>query len=350
QLLVPTAEYRSFEEFAVTEGPGCTEDTSRVLRIGIDICLWIARAQHGVHHASAQAGLNPEMRSIFTRLARLYQAPVTPIFVFDGPDRPPIKRGKRVSTQPNWMNPAVKELLRGFGFRFYEAPGEAEAELAQLNCAGVVDAIITDDADAFVFGAVHVVRKYVVTDRTNDEVSIYSSHAIMSTPSVSLSLGGLLLVALLGGGDYDQVGLAGCGPSTAQRLSQYGLGDSLLAAVTRLPPQQWEGYLVGWRNDLRKYLRSDPCGHLGQRLNTLAASITDTFPDLGVLAAYARPATSWSKGQSGPPAESIQPRHADLSLLVTACQHHFGWGPSDICVKFEKHIARGVLTRALLDV
>jgi hypothetical protein len=38
-----------------------------------------------------------------------------------------------------------------------QAPGEAEAELAQLNKLGIVDAILTDDSDALVFGAKTVI-------------------------------------------------------------------------------------------------------------------------------------------------------------------------------------------------
>ena len=40
-----------------------------------------------------------------------------------------------------------------------QAPGEAEAELAFLNRAGLIDAVISDDVDTFVFGATMVVRK-----------------------------------------------------------------------------------------------------------------------------------------------------------------------------------------------
>jgi Holliday junction resolvase YEN1 len=39
-----------------------------------------------------------------------------------------------------------------------QAPGEAEAELAKLNAAGMIDAVVTDDSDAFLFGATHVIR------------------------------------------------------------------------------------------------------------------------------------------------------------------------------------------------
>lgn len=40
-----------------------------------------------------------------------------------------------------------------------KAPGEAEAELAYLNRIGVIDAVLSDDVDTFLFGAKMVVRK-----------------------------------------------------------------------------------------------------------------------------------------------------------------------------------------------
>ena len=42
-----------------------------------------------------------------------------------------------------------------------QAPGEAEAELASLNRIGVIDAIISDDVDTFLFGATMIIRKCV---------------------------------------------------------------------------------------------------------------------------------------------------------------------------------------------
>jgi len=40
-----------------------------------------------------------------------------------------------------------------------QAPGEAEAELASLNAQGLVNAIMTDDCDAFIFGARTLIKK-----------------------------------------------------------------------------------------------------------------------------------------------------------------------------------------------
>ena len=43
----------------------------------------------------------------------------------------------------------------------YQAPGEAEAELAMLNVAGKISAVITSDSDAIIFGAKYLLRRYV---------------------------------------------------------------------------------------------------------------------------------------------------------------------------------------------
>jgi 5'-3' exonuclease len=42
-----------------------------------------------------------------------------------------------------------------------KAPGEAEAELARLNQAGIIDIVLTDNSDVFLFGATRVMRTYV---------------------------------------------------------------------------------------------------------------------------------------------------------------------------------------------
>jgi 5'-3' exonuclease len=47
-------------------------------------------------------------------------------------------------------------------FKLQKAPGEAEAELACLNKCGTIDAVLTEDGDAFVFGATHVIRRYAL--------------------------------------------------------------------------------------------------------------------------------------------------------------------------------------------
>ena len=43
-----------------------------------------------------------------------------------------------------------------------QAPGEAEAELAALSAAGLINAVVTNDVDTFLFGGLMVMRTYVI--------------------------------------------------------------------------------------------------------------------------------------------------------------------------------------------
>jgi XPG N-terminal domain len=83
--------------------------------------IWFAQAQFAFRAGHAQAGENPELRVIFFKLAYLLQFPITPLFVFDGPGRPPVKRGVNVVEKPHWLTLPMKELLDGFRFSHYTA-------------------------------------------------------------------------------------------------------------------------------------------------------------------------------------------------------------------------------------
>ena len=51
-----------------------------------------------------------------------------------------------------------QELLQLFGLPYIIAPMEAEAQCAWLDSNGLVDGVVTDDNDVFLFGGEHVYR------------------------------------------------------------------------------------------------------------------------------------------------------------------------------------------------
>ncbi|KIO00204.1 hypothetical protein M404DRAFT_153442 [Pisolithus tinctorius Marx 270] len=155
----------------------------------------MANCQHSFRHGHAQCGQNPELRTLFYKLAHLYHTPANILFVFDGLQKPAIKRGKKVVTIPPWLTTYFKDFASAFGFRTHEAAGEAEAELAALNQLGVIDAVWTEDSDALVFGALTVFRR--------QSVLMYSANGLAQESAVALTKGGLLLMALFCGGDYN---------------------------------------------------------------------------------------------------------------------------------------------------
>ena len=63
----------------------------------------------------------------------------------------------------------LQELLQMFGLPYIIAPMEAEAQCAYMELANLVDGVVTDDSDVFLFGAKSVYknifddRKYVET-------------------------------------------------------------------------------------------------------------------------------------------------------------------------------------------
>ena len=64
-----------------------------------------------------------------------------------------------MDTPTNEMYTECQELLQLFGLPYIIAPSEAEAQCAWMDLAGLVDGVVTEDNDTFLFGASHVYRR-----------------------------------------------------------------------------------------------------------------------------------------------------------------------------------------------
>jgi Holliday junction resolvase YEN1 len=80
----------------------------------------MAESQHIPYRGHAQAGANAELKSLFQKLARLYCIPSEVIFVFDGPAKPAIKRGKHVMKAPPWLTEPFKHFAQTLGFAVHD--------------------------------------------------------------------------------------------------------------------------------------------------------------------------------------------------------------------------------------
>ncbi|KAG8682397.1 hypothetical protein FRC09_016802, partial [Ceratobasidium sp. 395] len=167
------------------------------------------------------------------------------------------------------LAPGMKNMISAFGFEWRTAPGEAEAELAYLNNIRVIDAILSDDVDNFLFGARVVIRNPSGTlsgNRSNPvlnkegkddgmHVMVYRAEDIEKDPACRLTRGGMILIGLLSGGDYDS-GTKRCGPKTALALAQLGLGDELLDAFQTFTPERFTDFIPAWKEAVVEALRS----------------------------------------------------------------------------------------------
>ncbi|AEO53913.1 hypothetical protein MYCTH_2295852 [Thermothelomyces thermophilus ATCC 42464] len=113
-------------------------------------------------------------------------------------------------------------LLTLFGIPYITAPMEAEAQCAELVRLGLVDGIVTDDSDTFLFGGTRVYKNMF---NSNKYVECYLAKDLET--ELSLSREQLIALAQLLGSDYTE-GLPGVGPVTAlEILSEFPGRDGL---------------------------------------------------------------------------------------------------------------------------
>ena len=103
-------------------------------------------------------------------------------------------------------------MLRLFGIPYITAPMEAEAQCAELVSLGLVDGIITDDSDVFLFGGLRVFKNMFNQSKTV-ECFVLSDLA----RELGLDRDTLVRLAYLLGSDYVD-GLPGVGPVVAMEL------------------------------------------------------------------------------------------------------------------------------------
>ncbi|KAL0654731.1 hypothetical protein Bca4012_097422 [Brassica carinata] len=218
-------------------------DYLRDKRVAVDLSFWI------IQHETAVKGLalKPHLRLTFFRTINLFSKyGAYPVFVVDGTPSPlkshtRISRFYRssgidttcslqegVSVERNkqfceWVSECV-ELLKLLGIPVLKANGEAEALCAQLNSQGFVDACITPDSDAFLFGANSVIK--AIKPNSTEPFECYHMSDIEA--GLGLKRRHLIAISLLVGNDFDSGGVLGIGLDKALRIVRAFSEDEIL--------------------------------------------------------------------------------------------------------------------------
>ncbi|KAI0733784.1 PIN domain-like protein [Fomitopsis betulina] len=316
EVLKPVSTSRSIEEFFISEGFNHRRG-ERLFRLGVQGTFGIGRVR---------SGENPELRTLFFRLARLLRLPVHAVFVFDGPGRPIKKRA----------------FIIAFGYDWWMAPGEAEAELAYMDSVALIDGVMTDDSDALMFGAQTVIRNY---DAKTQTMTVVTAHDVLVHNSTVLTRDGMVLMVMMVGGDYAEGGLRGFGGHVVHGLARYGHGDALCQALWTLDSQPLAAFLSEWRDKVRRTLCEDEQHILGRRYRKLSTQIPDSFPDLAIVNLYMCAVTSNYED-----IDLNMARPPDIVTLGTLCERYFAWGSSDgIVTRFHSLLLPGVVTHLLIN-
>ncbi|KAF2675049.1 hypothetical protein BT63DRAFT_27517 [Microthyrium microscopicum] len=312
------------------------KETGRPLRLAVDISIWLFQIK------ASKGGEQPALRTFYYRILRLTSLAIQPLFVFDGPNKPQFKRNKwsgpNVATVPEFL---AKQLLKEFGLPYHTAPGEAEAECALLQRERIVDAVLSEDVDTIMFGSGITLRSWSPEGKgkTPTHVNVYDSVKIKAGVS-GLDREGMILVAMMSGGDYIPEGIPGCGPKLACEAARAGFGLDLC----KIKRNDKKGY-EEWKERLSNELKTNE-NKLFKRKHG-ALQIPESFPNRDILKYYTHPAISSAQALDEIREKLVWEKPMDLPALRKFTEEAFKWENLTGAKKFIRTLAPALLVRKL---
>jgi DNA excision repair protein ERCC-5 len=203
------------------------------------------------------------------------------------------------------MAKEIQMMLRLFGLPYITAPMEAEAQCAELVAQKLVDGIITDDSDVFLFGGTRVYKNMF---NNNKVVECFLLSDLQR--ELGLDREKLVRLAYLLGSDYTE-GLTSVGPVVAMEILSLFPGEDGLLRFK----EWWLKVQSG------KDTPQDTKGTTMRRIKKTLANkvhLDITWPNPAVLDAYYEPAVDSSD-------EAFQWGLPDLDSLRTYLAEYLGW-------------------------
>ncbi|CAK3771781.1 Flap endonuclease GEN 1 [Lecanosticta acicola] len=312
---------------------------NRPFRLAIDISIWLFQIQAG------KGGSNPALRTFYYRLLRLLSLNIQPLFVFDGPNKPLFKRNKkvggpgvRVASVPEFL---AKQLLKHFGFPWHVAPGEAEAECALLQKEGLVDAVFSEDVDTLMFGSLVTLKNWSAEGSSKVPTHVNVYRAAQTKEKSGMDKEGMVLVALMSGGDYIPEGIPGCGPKLACDAARAGFGKELITLASK---KDTAG-LKEWRERFQHQIRTNEAKFFSRKNSKLV--IPEDFPNQEVFGYYTHPCVSTPERVQKLKDSLKWDSAIDFAGLRDFAGDAFDWRNLGGAKKFIRNLAPAMLVREL---
>ncbi|KAL7459546.1 hypothetical protein ACHAWC_011341 [Mediolabrus comicus] len=227
-----------------------------------------------------------------------------------------------MSTITDEMKMDILNLLQLTGIPWIESPSEAEAQCAALEELGLVDGIVTEDSDVFVFGGRKVYKNFF-----NEQKFVEAYYAKDIKKDLALGRNQLVALAMLLGGDYTD-GVKGVGIVNGMEILQSfvvedgkdGIRDGL---------QKFREWLDGIDDPLAQddtesatYLSKVKLFHKKHQSARTRWIAPENFPSPQIIEAYMKPAVdsstanfSWGK--------------PDIDGLRQFCADSIGWDAAE---------------------
>ncbi|KAG7717739.1 hypothetical protein KL949_003013 [Ogataea haglerorum] len=235
------------------------KEKARHLRVGIDVYQWIFElTQVPSQYKGDVASIRDDkvILNFCSRIRELIKLHISFVFVFDGRYKTHKRRwgdvlytdddyyveyletNEEIQQSGSYDEPGakivylIKNLLHLWNISYVQAPGEAEIELARLNDCGVIDAIISNDADGFVYGAQIILKNFsrwvadapatqANIDRQEPEFYVTPYRMSKIEEVLGLDRDRMVFLTCINGSDFSQ-GISGLGITRCIALAQVG--------------------------------------------------------------------------------------------------------------------------------
>lgn len=208
--------------------------------------LTAIRDRKGKLFKDKKGRVTSHIMGLFYRTANLLEAGVKPCFVFDGKpvalkagtsasrreirnaaaklvkkarEEGDVATAKKYAKQSSKMTQEIvdssKEFLGLLGIPVVQAPHDGEAQAAWMCQQGIVDAVISQDADCIIYGAPVLVRNLTSGRRSQPEKIVLKD----ALKSIGIYREKLVEAAILIGTDFND-GVKGIGPKTAIKYAK----------------------------------------------------------------------------------------------------------------------------------
>jgi DNA excision repair protein ERCC-5 len=226
------------------------------------------------------------------------------------------RKERDMDTITDEMKAEVIQLIQLFGIPYVESPAEAEAQCAKLEELGLVDGIVTEDSDVFVFGG-----KTIYKNIFDDQKYVEAYLANDAQRDLALNRNQFVALAMLLGGDYSE-GVKGVGIVNGMEVLQaFDCSDSVKEGLSK-----FRAWMDGFDPDDARKTKSDSNEKLSaeqefRRKHKTARTqwvAPQNFPADNVMNAYLKPVVDTSS-------EPFSWGTPDRERLLMFCQRSMGW-------------------------
>ena len=201
--------------------------------LAVDLSIWICEGIASTALSTFHS--DPALHLVYTRTIKLLRLGLGLVFVAEGLRRSSPEGGggdkvvvRRSGSQFLDACRRCEIMLKALGVPVVRADAEAEALCALLDSSGVVDGVISNDGDCFLFGARTLYTNFTLENLEEGKVMRYDSKRLtaivgsldsdVNTRKIGLCREDLIAFSMISGSDMCGAGVLNCGHRKAVRF------------------------------------------------------------------------------------------------------------------------------------